>query len=77
MDTKVLTMKTRKSEKAQSVHGPFEFLPIKIPCEGNCPHMVVTDTLNCRKELEGLADMDETRGTGKCPFWPHKEQNID
>ena len=24
--------------------------------------MVVTDTLNCQKELEGLVDMEEVRG---------------
>jgi hypothetical protein len=39
--------------------------------------MVVTDTLNCRKELEGLVDMEEVRGTGGCPFWPHKGLDSD
>jgi hypothetical protein len=46
---------------------------LKIPYEGNCPYMVATDTLNCRKELEGLVDMEEARGKGRCPFWPHKD----
>jgi hypothetical protein len=37
--------------------------------------MVVTDTLNCQKEFEGLVDIEEVRGrgTGRCPFWPHKD----
>jgi hypothetical protein len=46
----------------------------KIPCEGNCPHFVVTDTLNCRKDSEGVVDMEEVRGTGECPFWPQEER---
>jgi len=48
----------------------------KIPCESNCPYMVVTDTLDCRKELEGLVDMEEVRGAGRCPFWPHKDLRL-
>ena len=48
----------------------------KIPCEGNCPYLVITDTLNCRKDSEGTVDMEEVRGTGKCPFWPHQEREI-
>jgi hypothetical protein len=47
-----------------------------IPCEGNCPYLVVTDTLNCRKDSEGVVDMEEVRGTGKCPFWPQQEREI-
>jgi hypothetical protein len=46
----------------------------KIPCESNCPYLVITDTLNCQKEFEGLVDMEEVRGgTSDCPFWPHKD----
>jgi hypothetical protein len=48
----------------------------KIPCEGNCPYLVVTDTLNCRKDSEGVVDMEEVRGTGECPFWPREERHI-
>ena len=45
----------------------------KIPCETNCPYLIVTDTLNCQKEFEGLVDMEEVRvGTSGCPFWPHE-----
>jgi hypothetical protein len=51
----------------------FKFSTQEIPCESNCPYMVVTDTLNCRKELEGLVDMEEVRGIGTCRFWPHKD----
>ena len=51
----------------------FKFSTQKIPCESNCPHMVVTDTLNCQKELEGFVDMEEVRGIGRCPFSPHKD----
>jgi len=47
-----------------------------IPCEGNCPYLVVTDTLNCRKDTEGAVDMEEVRDTGECPFWPHSEGEI-
>jgi hypothetical protein len=53
-------------------HDLFKYSTDKIPCESNCPYMVVTDTLNCRKELEGLVDMEEARGTSRCRFWPHK-----
>ena len=49
---------------------------LKIPCEGSCPYLVITDTLNCRKDSEGTVDMEEVRGTGKCPFWPHPEREI-
>jgi hypothetical protein len=45
----------------------------KIPCEGNCPYLVITDTLSCRKDSEGTVDMEEVRGTDKCPFWPQQE----
>jgi hypothetical protein len=44
----------------------------EIPCEGDCPYLVVTDTLNCRKDSEGVVDMEEVRDKGECPFWPHK-----
>ena len=55
----------------------FKFSTQKIPCESNCPYMVVTDMLNCRKELEGLVDMEEVRETGECSFWPHKHQEAE
>jgi hypothetical protein len=45
----------------------------KIPCEGNCPYLVITDTLNCRKDSEGTVDMEEVRGKGICLFCPHKD----
>jgi hypothetical protein len=48
----------------------------EIPCEGNCPYLVVTDTLNCRKDSEGVVDMEEVRDTGECPFWPHQKRGI-
>jgi hypothetical protein len=41
-------------------------------CESYYPYMVVTDTLNCQKELEGLVDMEEVWGTGRCLFGPNK-----
>lgn len=47
-----------------------------IPCEGNCPYLVVTDTLNCRKDSEGVVDMEEVRDIGECPFWPQEEREI-
>ncbi len=45
----------------------------EIPCEGDCPYLVVTDTLNCRKDSEGVVDMEEVRDTGECPFWPYQK----
>ena len=59
--------------KIERTHGFFKFSPPKIPCENNCPYMVVTDTLGCEKEFEGLVDLEEVRETGVCPFWPHKD----
>jgi len=59
-------------EGVEWTHDLFEFSTQKIPCENNCPYMVVTYTLNCQKELEGLVDMEEVRVAGECPFWPHK-----
>ena len=70
---KVFKKKTNESESVERAHDLFKFSAPKIPCEGNCPYMVVTDTLNCRKESEGLVDIEEVRGTGKCPFWPGKD----
>jgi hypothetical protein len=71
---KVFNKKVSDFERVESTRDLFKFSPRKIPCESNCPYMVVTGTLNCRKELEGLlVDMEEVRGTGKCPFWPNKE----
>jgi len=74
---KVLNRKTSDLGRVERTHDLFKFPTQKIPCESNCPYMVVTDTLNCRKELEGLVDMDEARGTGRCPFWPHKDLEIE
>ena len=70
---RVLNKRTSDLKEVEWTRDLFKFSPKRIPCEGNCPHMVVTDTLNCQKELEGLVDMDEVRGTAKCPFWPHKD----
>jgi hypothetical protein len=64
-------------ERVEWAHDLFKFPTQKIPCESSCPYMLVTDTLNCRKELEGLVDMEEARATGGCPFWPHKDLEID
>jgi hypothetical protein len=64
-------------ERVEWAHDLFKFPAQKIPCESNCPYMVVTDTLNCRKELEGLVDMEEARGTGRCRFWPHKDLDTE
>ena len=70
---KILNKKASDLKRVEWTYDLSKFFSPKIPCESNCPHMVVTDTLNCRKELEGLVDMEEVRGTGKCPFWPHKD----
>jgi hypothetical protein len=70
---KVFQKKVSDSERVGWTHDLFKFFTPKIPCESNCPYMVVTDTLNCRKEFEGLVDMEEVRGTGKCPFWPPRK----
>ncbi len=73
MDMRVLNKKTSALKRVEWTHGLFKFPTPKIPCESKCPYMVVTDTLNCQKELEGLVDMEEVRGTARCPFWPHKD----
>ena len=70
---KVFKKKATESEGVEGAHDLFKFSPPKIPCESNCPYMVVTDTLNCRKESEGLVDVEDVRGTGRCPFWPHED----
>ena len=70
---KVFNKKVSDLESAEWTRDLFKFSTPKIPCESNCPYMVVTDTLNCQKELEGLVDMEEARVTGGCPFWPHKD----
>lgn len=62
---KVFQKKVSDSERVGWTHDLFKFSTQKIPCESNCPYMVVTDTLNCRKEFEGLVDMEVVRGTGK------------
>jgi hypothetical protein len=69
---KVFNKKGSDLERIERTYDLFKFSPQKIPCESNCPYMVVTDTLNCQKELEGLVDLEEVRGAGRCPFWPHK-----
>jgi hypothetical protein len=74
---KVLKKKGSDLERIEWTHDPSEVSLPKIPCESNCPYMVVTDTLNCRKELEGLVDMEEVRETGRCPFWPYKDLNAN
>ena len=73
---KIFNNKGGDLKRVEWTHDPFRFSTHKIPCESNCPYMVVTDTLNCRKELEGLVDMEEVRGTGRCPFWPHKDLEV-
>jgi len=70
---KVFKKKASDLEKVEWTPDLLNFSSPKIPCESNCPYMVVTDTLNCQKELEGLVDMEEVRGTGRCLFWPHKD----
>jgi hypothetical protein len=69
---KVFKKKVDDLESAGWNHGLLEFSPKKIPCESNCPYMMITDTLNCRKEFEGLTDIEEVRRTGRCSFGPHK-----
>jgi len=73
IDMKIFNKKASDLERVEGTHDLFKFSPQKIPCESNCPYMVVTDTLNCQKEFEGLVDMEEVRGKGRCPFWPHKD----
>ena len=70
---KVFNKKTSDLKRVEWARDLFKFYTQKIPCESNCPHMVVTDTLNCQKEFEGLVDLEEVRGTCICPFWPHKD----
>jgi hypothetical protein len=70
---KVFNKKASGLERVEWTHDLFKFSPQKIPCESSCPYMVVTDTLNCRKEFEGLVDMEQVRGKGRCSFWPHKD----
>jgi hypothetical protein len=73
MSMKVFNKKTSDLMRVAWAHDLCKFITPKIPCESNCPCMVVTDTLNCRKELGGLVDMEDIRGAGRCPFWPHKD----
>jgi len=69
---KIFNKKTNELERVERAHDlfKFSFSTQKVPCESSCPYMVVTDTLNCRKELEGLLDMEEVREAGECSFWP-------
>ncbi|NWF91448.1 MAG: hypothetical protein HXY46_00910 [Syntrophaceae bacterium] len=71
---KVFRKKSSDLKRAGPTQDLFSSSSKKIPCESNCPHMVITDTLNCRKELEGLVDMEEVRSKGRCPFWPHEDR---
>ncbi len=64
----VFHKKVSELEKVEWTHDLFNFSTQKVPSESNCPYMVVIDTLNGRKELEGLVDMEEARGKGRCPF---------
>ena len=70
---KVFKKKVSDLERVEWAHDLSEVFTQKVPCENNCPYMVVTDTLKCRKEFEGLVDMEEVRGKGRCLFWPHKD----
>jgi hypothetical protein len=70
---KVSSKKASDLERVEWTHDLFKYPTDKIPCENNCPYMVVTDTLNCRKDSEGVVDMEEVRDTGECPFWPHED----
>jgi hypothetical protein len=70
---KVFHKKESDLERVEWAHDLFNLSTAAIPCENNCPYMVITDTLNCRKEFEGLVDMEEVRGTGRCPFWPDRD----
>ena len=70
---KVFKKKGSDLERVEWDHDLSGVSAQKIPCENNCPYMVITGTLNCQKELEGLVDMEEVRGTGRCSFWPHKD----
>ena len=70
---KVFKKKVGDLERVEWTPNLFKFSTPRIPCEINCPFMVVTDTLNCRKEAEGVVDIEEVRDTGRCPFWPHKD----
>ena len=74
---KAFQKKVSDSERAGWTHDLFKISAQKIPCEGNCPYMVVTDTLNCRKELEGLVDMEEVRGTDNVRFGRREKLNND
>ncbi|NWG03257.1 MAG: hypothetical protein HXY44_10430 [Syntrophaceae bacterium] len=69
---KVFKRKVSDLERVEWTPDLSEVFAQKIPCESNCPYMVVTDTLNCQKEFEGLVDMEEVRGKGRCPFWPYE-----
>ena len=70
---KVFNKRVSDLKRIEKTHDLFKFSVQKIPCENNCPYMVVTDTLGCEKEFEGLVDLEEVRETGVCPFWPHKD----
>ncbi len=70
---KVFKKKAVDLKRLEWDHDLSEVSAQNIPCENNCPYMVVTGTLNCQKELEGLVDMEEARGTGRCLFWPPRK----
>jgi hypothetical protein len=62
---KVSSKKATDLERVEWTHDLFKYPTDKIPCENNCPYMVVTDTLNCRKDSEGVVDMEEVRDTSE------------
>jgi len=70
---KVFNKKTSDLKSVEWAHDLFKFFTQKIPCESNCPYMVVTDALNCQKEFEGLVDLEDVWGRGICPFWLQKD----
>jgi hypothetical protein len=74
---KVFHRRVSESKGVEWTPDLFKFSTQKIPCESNCPYMVVTDTLNCQKELEGFVDVEEVRGIATCRFWPHKDLEIE
>jgi len=74
---KAFHRKVSELKRVEWTPDHFKFSTQKIPCESNCPYMVVADTLNCQKELEGFVDMEEVRGIGRCRFWPHKDLEIE
>jgi len=69
---KVFNKKVSDLERVEWNRDLSEFYAQKIPCESNCPYMVVTDTLNCQKEFEGLVDMERCGDQAVVRFGPTK-----